>query len=148
MNPQMKKMNAVAAILKSAPGLVCSEESINQLVMKDNLDIATGSILLSNMASNESYVDNAGTMPTISAHSTEAVALINATLSVSTEEDLSQFFHKVSELNSQFQLLYKKARADLTNGISAIAELTDKDAKIANGLVNELKADEHKIVLC
>ncbi|MFW6377560.1 MAG: hypothetical protein ACOCZ5_02835 [bacterium] len=141
----IKNMEVAKIVLGIAPNLVKSEESVNQLVMKDVIDFDTGMRLTENIRSNESEDYTPKTMDKVSNvqfPSVDEGVIAKMVLELSSKDEKEAFEKKIDELNLMFQSAYKKRKKEIERVISTVVEINDSDKGEAVKLNNIIRNEQ------
>lgn len=140
-----KKMEITKILLKLNPKLISSEEDVQTLVMGDSLDFESGMQAVAALKEEEENEEVAGAEGgTASTESEDGIlfkgnetfnfptpmeaVVIKTTLELANNDEKEAFNLLLDRLNTEFQSIYKKKRAEIINAVTSLADLAPQEA--------------------
>ena len=157
----VRDMKVAEILFKICPKLAHSEESVQQLVMRDIIDFNTGMELTQNIKSLKSLEDE--TIPAnintdlpvvkkdevvdvpeggITFPSIDENVVAKVVMELSPADEKESFNALIDQLNTQFQAAYKKRRDEIIRVVSQVVEISEADTETAKKIMDIIKQEQ------
>jgi len=153
----VNQMRTAEVLLKLHPGLVTSEETVNQLVMRDVIDFNTGLTLIAGIKSKDptastegfdmaAYENGENLAAAVSFPSISESVVFNTVVELASGDEKASLMRILDELNLHFQSAFKKRKEDIIRVLSSIVEITGEDGAEASKIMEDIKKDQYVLI--